>query len=110
MTEAYQVFNWDYPESYTGSALSFCIDVATAATQVAAMYVDCGILASSADTTSGTTLFNNESLSVGSHCAIPGTSEVTIGPNQSVTCYSLTGTGTSLVADAIFEYRETELD
>lgn len=108
----YQVFNWDYPESYTGSILSFEIDVATAATQVANMWIDCGVVGSSLDTTSGATLFNNLLLSTGSKYADRHSfsGATVIGPNQSVVCYSLYGTGTSLAADGLVKYREAELN
>lgn len=107
----YQIANWDYIGSYTGVTLTasaplMCIDVATAPTSNAT-YVDCNVQAASADTSSGTSIFNNLNLTVGSWCGGTGT---TIGPNQQVVCYSSFGTGAGLVGDFNVMYRETELN
>lgn len=113
LKEEYAIMRWDYPEAYTGAVVSMSVDIATASTSNDT-YVDCNIQAASADTSSGTALFDNLLLSVGAKRAtrhsFSGGTVPTIGPNQQIACFSSFGTGAGLVGDWNVEYRETELN
>lgn len=104
---SYDVYRWNYPQSLSGSIRRFCLEVTTAASPTTT--VDCGVVAAGV-AASGTNLFDNQSLTAGLHCVAPSTTEVTIGPFQSIRCGSLTGTGQNLVGQAYVEYNETVID
>ncbi len=104
----YDVFSFASPLTTTGSIDKFCIEVATA-TPHATMKVDCGIIGD-ASTATGTDLFDGETLSAGLHCAIPGATELLIGPTERIKCGSLSGTGGGLDAEGFTEYHETILN
>lgn len=106
--QKYELLSQANPLSTTGSIRRMCIEVATAAAPTTT--VDCTIENDSSTGSGGTVLFNDETLSAGIHCIVPGSTEVTIGPTERVRCSTTVGTGASLSAESYLEYNETILN
>lgn len=109
LTDIYALGRFVWPHSYTGSLVGdLCIDVATAPTSNAT-FVDVNVR-SVDSTASGRNIFNNVALTAGAKCKnFNGTGSL-VGPDQEVVLLSTFGSGAGLVADWVFEYRETELN
>lgn len=103
----YNTLSWSNPLTITGAITGFCIDVKTAAE--GGIAPDVGVVTDAATGTSAS-LFNNESLTRGTHCAdVAGTTEVLIGPDERIKAASLAGSGESLDAEAWIRLREARL-